>query len=178
LIVFSPASCLQHTRHDKAEDGARKEGDETEEHGGIPLSRAIASGIEGRPVPPLPTCRAGRWRGRGGMVWCSLPIASIPSQVIVNSQGTWRRGYSGRAAAISSCLHPSSAFRSLRFGLSRGYESSSDGCASMASRQVWQRRFCRLSQLMNSSSQRRQVVGPAYAVGLGDLDLPLPCPGR
>lgn len=85
--------------------------------------------------------------------------------------GMRQRKPGGKGEAISSRLHPLSTVRNRRLGAGRRYEGSSDGRASMASRQLGQRRFCRRSQLSNTSSQRRQVVGPAYAVGFGGFCL-------
>jgi hypothetical protein len=69
-----------------------------------------------------------------------------------------------RRRRARSRLHASSRFRDRRRGVGRRGNGSSDGSASMASRQPGQRRFCRRSQLQNAWSQRRQVVGPAYGL--------------
>jgi hypothetical protein len=74
----------------------------------------------------------------------------------------------------SSRLHSLSACRNRRMRVGRGDGGSSDGCSSIASRQPSHRRFCRRSQLSKRASQRKQVVGPAYEVGVGGFCLRLP----
>jgi hypothetical protein len=69
-----------------------------------------------------------------------------------------------RDVAISRRLYELLSCRGLRLDLEREYDGSSDGRSAIACRQASQRRFCRRSQLWNTASQRRQVVGPAYDV--------------
>ena len=66
--------------------------------------------------------------------------------------------------AINGSLYASPSCRGLWLDLDREYDGSMDGCSAIACRQEGHRRFCRRSQLWNTASQRRQVVGPAYDV--------------
>ena len=59
------------------------------------------------------------------------------------------------------CRHPSSWVRDRRTDGGKGRADSSDGSRSSACRHGWHSRFCRRSQLWNSRSQRKHVVGPA-----------------
>ena len=80
--------------------------------------------------------------------------------------------------AINHHLYPSSGFRPRRVGGRKGTCDSCDGSRSIASRQLGHKRFCRRSQLSNVFSQRRQVVGPAYGLGVKGFGLRNPgfCP--
>jgi hypothetical protein len=110
-----------------------------------------------------------RGRGPGGFSSSAPPCAACNARTtrrprVAPSMGAKTHKTQRIMEGYRAWLHPSSARRRRRLGMSRGYEGSSDGCTSRASRYVGQRRFWRLSQLMNSASQRRHVVIPAYVV--------------